>query len=338
MPGDSQPVSGKRTQETLPDGTVNTIYFVDVSGQPRWSRGLPALLETSSGGVWQSKVKTTWTQDNTSVDYPLNPRVVDTNVHDPAGNRARTAISYEQFAFTNGTSCSLPRDVSEYDANASDVLRTTRTNYNMHATYTDRRILGLPSEKLLYDGTVAGTLMSKIEFIYDEGITMEGTEQPLQHDGSNYPVGLVGGRANVTKVKRYNVDNPTEFTATTSKYNRAGSLVSSKDAFNHEVTFSYADSFSDNLSRNTFAYPTTTTDPDNFSSTAKYNFDFGAVTYKQTPKPNVTNQDAGPEQTFTFDSIGRPQQVTNLVNSAYTRFVYVGVQLKVETYTTIQNG
>jgi YD repeat-containing protein len=334
MPGESQSVSGKRSDVTLPDGTVNKIYYVGTAGtQSGWSRGLPALVETLSGGSWQRKVETSWTQDNTSVSYPLNPRVSETNIYDPSGNRARTEIIYQQQTFTNGTNCWLPRDFLEYAANATTVLRTTRTNYNTNASYTDLRILGLPSERLLYDGTEFGTLMSRVEFFYDENVSIQGTDTPIQHANPNY----VSGRANLSMVKRHNVSK-SESTTTTSKYNRAGAVVSVKDAANHEVLISYADSFSDGNSRTTLAYPTTITDPDNNSSTAKYNFDFGAVTHKQTPKPNLTISEPGPEQTFTYDSIGRLQQVTNVVNGAYTRFVYVPSQLKMETYTTIQEG
>lgn len=286
MPGESQPVSGKRTQITLADGTVNKIYFVDLTNAPRWTRGLPALVETSSGGNWQRKVKTTWTQDDINVDYPLNPRVLETNVYDPTGNRARVQIAYQQFTLDANLSCWLPRDLFEYAADATTILRTTRTNYNTNSNYTDRRILGLPSERLLYEGSVnAGTptLVSKVEFLYDESGSIQGNDAPIQHDNTSYTSSFVTGRANLSSVKRYNVNN-SQTTTTTHKYNTAGAVVSSKDPSNHEVQISYAEAFSDNNnSRNTLAYPTTVTDPDGFSSTVKYNFDFGAITYRRTP-------------------------------------------------------
>ena len=334
IPGDSQAVTGKRTDVTSPDGTVNKTYFVEATGTPRWNRGLPAMVETSSDGEWQRKVKTTWTQDNTTVDYPLNPRVVETNVYDRSENHARTEIMYEQFMLGNNLSCWLPRDLLEYAANGTTVLRTTRTNYNMHADYTNRRILGLPSEKLLYDGTVTGTLMSKTEFIYDGNGSIQGTETPVQHANPSPAT----PRGNVSTVKRYNVNNPIEATETIIKYNKAGAVVSSMDASDHEVIISYTDSFSDGVPRGTFAYPTVVQDPDDYSSTSKYNYDFGAVTYNRTPLPNQTANLPGPEQTFTFDTIGRLQQITNPVNNAYTRFVYSSADLKTETYATIHDG
>jgi hypothetical protein len=152
---DSTQASGVRAQVTTPDGTTNKLYFTGAAGTSSgWRRGLPALVNTyDSSAVLQRQVMTTWTQDNTGVSYPLNPRVSETNIFDPAGNRARTQITYQQFTFTNGTSCHLPRDVYEYAANATTILRSTRTDYNMSATYTDRRILGLVSENRLYQVT-----------------------------------------------------------------------------------------------------------------------------------------------------------------------------------------
>ena len=342
---DSTQLSGVRAEITMPDGTVDKIYFVGTAGTSSgWSRGLPVLVDTVSGGVTQRRSVKTWTQDDDSVSYLLNPRVLETNVYDPAGNRARIQVVYQQFTYTNGTSCRYPRDVFEYAADASTVLRTTRTNYNTNTAYSDRRILGLPSEKLLYEGNVNAptpVLKSKFEFVYDEAAGFVSTEVPtVQHDDTNYGANFVG-RANVTKVIRHNV-SIAESTSTSMKYNRAGGIVSTKDASDNETLISHADSFSDNTNRNTFAYPKTITNPDGYSVTAKYNFDFGAVTYKRTPKPNETDtgiaNTEGPEQTFTFDTIGRLLQITNVSNGAHVRFVYANSQLQVDTYRTIQDG
>ncbi len=352
MPDDpNTQVSGKRVEVTAPDGTMNKIYFIGTPGNSTaWRRGLPALVVTYSGGVWQRKVMTTWTQDNTSVFYSLNPRVLETNVYDPSGNHARTRIAYQHHNLPNGTSCELPRDVFEYAADGTTVLRSTRTTYNMASDYTNKHILGLVSVKSLYEGDVdnQGTLMSKVAFFYDEGSIFDdeegsivGNDEPVQHDSANYGSTVVLGRGNLSSVKRYDVTESNVFTTTSSKYNRFGSVVSSTDAADHTVKISYADSFSDGVSRNTFAYPTKVTDPDEYFSTSKYNFDFGGVTLRQTPRPNTTDpndDDPRPEQSWTFDSIGRLQQVTNLVNDAYTRFEYSTSAIRFDTYTTIQEG
>ena len=346
---DNTSQTGMRAQVTAPDDTSNKIYFIGAAGTASgWQRGLPALVNTyDSGGVLRRQVMTTWTQDNTSVSYLLNPRVTETNTYDPEGNRARVQLTYEQVTFTNGTSCQLPRDVYEYAANATDILRSTRTTYNTNTVYTDRRIIGLVSDKLLYEGNInsGGTLRSKLGFFYDESGSLQDTASPpVQHDNGNYHAGFVTGRGNLSSVKRYDVTNTLQFTTTSTKYNKTGAVISSTDASNHIVQISYSDSFSDgNNSRNTFAYPTTVTDPDGFKSTTKYNFDFGAVTYQRTPKPNETDPNGaqsqlGPEQTFSFDDKGRLTQVTNQFNQAYVRYEYPISQIRVDTYTTIQEG
>jgi YD repeat-containing protein len=338
--------SGTRAQVTAPDGTSNKIYFIGTAGTSSgWRRSLPALVNTyDSANVLQRQAMTTWTQDNTAVSYELNPRVTETNIYDPAGNRAHTQTAYQQFTYANGTSCQFPRDVFEYAANATTILRSTRVDYHTSTSYTDRRILGLVAEKRFYEGDVnnGGTLMSKVGFYYDNengASSIQGTDAPVQHDNTNYSASFITGRGNLSSVRRYDVTNTAVFTTTKTKFNTAGAIVSSRDALDHEVTVSYADSFSDgNNTRNTLAYPTTVIDPDGYSSTSKYHFDFGATTYVRTPQPNVTTNMAGPEQTLTFDVLGRLQQNTNVVNGAYTRFEYPTSQIRVDTYATIQEG
>ena len=333
--------TGKRVEVTSPDGTVDKIYFIGTTGNSSaWRRGLPALVVTYSGGVWQRKVSTNWTQDNTSVSYPLNPRITETNVYDPDGNRARTRIEYQHYNFANGTSCDLPQDVFQYAADAVTVLRSTRTVYNVDPTYANRRILGLISDKSLYEGDVTGnaSLMSKLAFFYDENGSIQGTDAPVQHDNSNYNASFVAGRGNLSSVKRYDVTNTSLFTATSARYDTSGSVVSSTDAAGHSVTIGYTDAFSDGITRNTLAYPTVMTDPGGYSSTSKYSFDFGAVTRRQTPQPNTTQNLPGPEKSWNYDSIGRLQKIENLANNAYTRFEYAPSQIRIDTYATVQEG
>jgi YD repeat-containing protein len=348
-PHDGQ-VSGKRADVTSPDGTLNKIYFIDtvfintIATPQGWQRGLPSLVVTyDNAGSWRRKSMTIWTQDNTSVSYPLNPRITETNVYDSEGNRARVRVTYQTLP---NTSCQFPRDVYEYAADASTILRSTRTDYNSSATYIDRRIMGVVSEKRLYEGDVnnGGTLAAKVGLFYDNengASSIQGTDAPVQHDNTNYSATFVTGRANLSSVRRYDVTNTSQFTTTNTKYNTAGAVISSTDASNHVTQFSYADSFSDGTPRNTLAYPTMLKDPDQYEYPTKYNFDFGAVTYRRTPKPNATtdpDRNDGPEQILTYDPVGRLQQVTNQVNSAYTRYVYSSAGTRVDTYATIQEG
>lgn len=342
MPDGSRP-TGMRAQVTGPDGTSDKIYFIGTVQASGWRRGLRALVNTyDNTGVLQRQSVTTWTQDDPdpSISYPLNPRVIETNMHDPAGNRARVETTYQKLTLPDGTSCHFPRDTYEYAG--TNIVRSTRTEYNANATYTSRRILGLVSETQLFEGDInnGGTLLSKVGFNYDEDGSVTGTESPIQHDDEKYGSTVVAGRANLSSTKRYNAANTAQFTIDSNKFNIAGAAVSTKDALNHEAKISYDDAFSDGVTtRKTFAYPTTLTDADGYKTNISYNFDFGAVASKRTPQPNTTATTlAGPEQSFSFDSIGRVQKITSLFNNSYARFEYATNNLRVDTYATIQEN
>ena len=88
-----------------------------------------------------------------------------------------------------------------------------------------------------------GTLRSKFAFFYDESASISGSDAPVQQDNINYSSTFVVGRGNLSSVNRYDVTNTNVFTTTSSKYNTAGSIVSSTDAASHPVTIGYADSF-----------------------------------------------------------------------------------------------
>ncbi len=333
--------TGTLAQVTQPDGTYHRIYFPGTVGTSTgWQRGMPSLVETyDSTHARQRQSVSTWTQDNTSVPYILNPRIVETNVYDPAGNRARTSVTYQPVGLPDGTSCHLPQDVREYEANAITVLRRTHVEYNLDSTYTNRRIVGLVSEKLIYEGD-QGAVKSKVSFQYDESGSIQGSDAPVQHDNTNYGATLVSGRANVSSVKRHDVINTGQFTMSRVRYNTAGAAVASIDPLNHQVAISYADSFSDgNNSRNTLAYLTAMTDADGFTSVIQYSFDFGAVTRTQTPPPE--GQTVGAIKHYIYDSIGRTEKVATEfdgnLNYSYTRFVY-SAQNRIDTYSTFKDS
>lgn len=339
IPNTSQ--TGLLAKVTQPDGTYQKLYYGSSAGSPAWQHGLLLRTDTyDSSDTVQRTATTAWTQDVTTsgTTYQLNPRVTETNISDPAGNLVRSIISYAANTL-DGTTVNLPEDVREYEANGTTQLRRTHIEYNLSSTYTSttRRIIGLVSEKSLYSGASGSeTLMSKVTFEYDASGSLQGTDAPVQHDNDNFSSSVVAGRGNVSSVTRHNVSNSST-TTSTIKYNTAGSVVSSTDPLSHTVGISYSDSFSDNgNSRNTLAYPTTITDPGSFTTTTKYNFDFGAVTSKQTPMPNYTTNTAGPIQYIAYDSIGRVQQLTNSVNSAYTKYQY-GPNF-VRTYSTVNNA
>jgi YD repeat-containing protein len=318
---------------TTPDGTL----YKDIYGTG-WQRNLVTTSEVWSGGVKQKWTTNTWTQDNTGVSYQTNPRVTQTLVQDGTNQRL-TTIDYQTFSLPSGASCSLPRDVYEYQGGSGSALyRRSRTDYNLDANYlsTTRRILGLPSAKYLCDATQgvapctdsSGTsLKGKTTFLYDESGSLQNQASQTQHDDTNFGSGFVAGRANLSSTRRYNVDNLAQYTATTATYNTGGSVLTTTDAANHTTTIEYTDSFSDSVNRNTFAYPTKVKDPDwnastapNNYSTVQYHYDLGMIT--RTQGPTLAGQTQGLTQTIAYDSAGRLDRVTTVNTGAYQRYWY----------------
>lgn len=318
-------------QVTTPDGTVQKQFFATTG----WQRGLPTTSETWTGGVKKKWTELQWEQACAGTYYPCNPRVYESNIYDDtdgngtSDNRRRVTTSF--------TSFNLPFDVYEYDSNATTVLRRTRTEYNLTTTYTNRRIIGLPSRVTLYDG--ASAEQSKVEFFYDEGGYLQATSAtPTGHDSTNYGIGFVAGRGNQTSVRRYDVGNQS-YVEWKTGYNITGSPTFSRDPLYGttaaQVAISYDDKWvnasgNDAPNLNTFAYPTTITDQDNYSTTIKYNFDIGAVRRTINPK--------GASVLHEYDGYGRRWRTTNEVNGAYTYFTFDSMQSWIASYSTIEAG
>jgi len=327
-------------QVTAPDGTIYKEFFT--ADYNNWRRGLVSRTEVYDPKDTGTPAKTTftdWTQDDTNVAYPLNPRATATTISDSDGNRRRTTIEYDTFG--------LASDVFEWgpaDANGWNLLRRTHTDYELSPAYVSQRIIGRSKQQFLFGPEDYGQrLYSKMSYEYDTGgefLTDQGN--PVQHDANYGTTAVV--RGNVTKAIRWDVNYETDITHTTAAtvgYNTSGSAVFSRDALQHQTTISFTDSFSSNGTDTTtapgltLAYPTTVTDPDGFSATARYNYDLGIATRSEGPPPLGHQQ--GAIQTVEYDSAGRVKRTTNAVNGAYTRFVYPLSQTIVNKFTTIND-
>jgi len=297
-----------------PDGTVYKEFY-----GTGWQKRLPQQTQIwSADGTEQKWTTATWTHDGaTNASYPTNPRATESNIYDAAGNRRRTTIDYQ-------ASFGLPSLVTEYAADASTPLRFTVHGYKNDDAYVSRRIIGLPYVDYVFDGN--WQLASKISYEYDWRDGYMNTQAPsLQHDTANYGSNLDVGRGILVAVRRWNVnaqdDASQAIWVVQRGYNLAGDIIFTRDAAGHQTNINYGDSFSDgNNSRNTLGYPTAVTDPDGFSSSVQYNYDFGAKTRMLGPPP--TGQAQGVVQSFYYDSAGRVQQMTTENNWAYTRFYY----------------
>jgi RHS repeat-associated protein len=321
---------GSWAQQTTPNGTIYKEFFATLG----WQTGLTTGTEVWSGGVKKKWTTIAWIQDNTGLSYQKNVRPYDTSIYDEAGNRRRTEISYSSFNLPNSTA--LPTEVKEYAADGTTLLRRKTITYIDAQPYIDRRVLGLVREVIVYDGN--NVPQSKVWHDYDwfNDDYWVATPQPAtQHDAS----GTAPGRGNLCWIGRWDVSDVNNFGKVSHsfiKYNRTGSVTKVEDHFGQGPTISYTDSFSDAVNRNTFAYPSTVTDADGFQALKKYNFDFGAVTWVQTPSPNVGQ--TAPTQTLAYDSAARLQQLTSGVNGAYVRWVYPANGTSVQSFRTIVAG
>ena len=311
---------------TAPDGTIYKEYY-----GTGWQKGLTTLSEVWSGSVKQKWITTAWTQDNTGVSHEVNPRVTETNVYessDPSDNRRRTTIDYGSYA-----QWGLPYMVREYAADAATPIRETFTDYDLSQAFVDRRIIGLV---LAVHVTNVSSWLVKLGYTYDNPSQLQALPTAATQHDSSYSTSFTA-RGNVTAVARWDVTditNPAKALTTQIRYNTTGAVIATIDPSGHQNTIAYVDSFSDNLDRNTFAYPTTFTDADNFSSTVQYNFNFGAKTRTEGPPP--AEQTQGEIQTITYDNIGRLADIKTENNEAYTRYVY-GANF-VRSFSTVNNA
>jgi YD repeat-containing protein len=280
---------------TAPDGTV----YKEIYGSG-WQSGLTTGSELWSGGVKKKWTSTTWTQENPTVSYLLNPRVIQTDINDAENNHRKTVIDYSNATYA---AYSLPYGVVEYAADGATLMRSTWFDYKLDQQYLDKRIIGLVWWEHVYDH-VAGGYAAKTTYEYDEGQINSQATNAANHD-PNFSTSA--GRGNVTSVSRWDVtdiNNGNKAHTSHATYDAAGSVLTSSDALNHSNSIEYSPSFA-------YAYPTTVRDADNNPSTAQYNFDTGAVTHTQGP-PTQGSQGLtqGAIQDMAYDSAGRLQWIT----------------------------
>jgi YD repeat-containing protein len=168
-------------------GAANTFKRGLVTSVETWAQSTPGqygLVRTT---------QTTWTQDDKTLSYQLNPRVSVSEVFDPQGNHTGTTVSYTSFG--------LATDAYEWSGTSSGVLRRTHTEYDLDPAYVNLRVIGLVSSESVYDEH--GDVASKTSYTYDQGGEfLQGQGEPVQHDGASYGPTFVMGRGLVTSVRR----------------------------------------------------------------------------------------------------------------------------------------
>lgn len=226
----------------------------------------------------------------------------------------------------------LPYGVKEYAADGVTEIRQTFTDYNLSQAYLDRRIIGLISEVHLTD---VSSWQGKITYGYDDPARLQNVPSAATQHDTGYNSSFTA-RGNVTSISQWDftdIVNPAKRLTTYTNYYTTGSPASTTDPAGHTNSIAYTDSFSDSINRNTFAYPTTLTDADGFSSYVQYNYDLGATTRTQSPAP--AGQSQGAIQTMDYNSLGQLQRITTANNGAYKYFWY-GADYAA-SYSTVNN-
>jgi len=323
---------------TSADGVVYKEFY-----GAGWQKRLPIQTETWWVGVRQKWTTKTWTQENTSVGYQVNPRVTETNIYDSFDHHHRTTFGYTPpFSLPEGGTGVLASDVYEYaaDGAAVPIMRRSHIDYDLTSTYlsSSRRIIGLPMAKYVCEGSQTeaqcnassgSALVSRVSFQYDETGSVQYQGAPVQHDTA-YDSTSITGRGNLSSTRRYDASpGSSQYVSSSSIYNTTGSVWKTIDPLGHQVEITYADAFAANgttldssLSFSTLAYPTVVKNADGYTLSSRYHYDIGSITWKQTPQPNTTANNPGPEQKYSYDNAGRVDRITNLANNAYTRYVY----------------
>jgi len=308
---------GSWTQVTMPD---NSTIYKELFATSGWQSGLTTGTEIWSGGVKKKWTTVAWTQDDVNLAYQKNPRPFDTSIYDEAGNRRRIETFYT--SYYSLSPMALPTEVKEYAADGVTVARRTTTTYfDGGPAYLERRVLGLLREVIVYDGS--NQPQSKVWYDYDWGNDYwTATPQAATHHDAT---GTAAGRGNLCWIGRWDVSDVNNFDKSSRsyiKYNKTGSVIATFDHYWRGNTISYTDS----NGGTTYAYPTSVTDADGFTSTAEYNYDIGALT--KTIAPSKGTGQTGDlvqylEYRMTYDSAGRMDRITNQNSGAYTRYVYL---------------
>jgi hypothetical protein len=308
-----------------PNGNVTNTYV----GESGWKEGLPIRTDDYAAGNGLELKRSSWmkwTQDDMNLTYILNPRVTDSKVGDGT-NFKKTSTEYLLWPNSTVAKYGLVSAANVYDTDLSTVLKRVETDYNLSSTYTDKRIIGLPSETRGYGRETSGlNLMSKITYAYDdENFSLESNQiiSPAQHDNSAYGSSFIAGRGNLTLTTRHDVTGQTVSVTSRVRYDIAGSPVAHLDPLNRKVAINYTDVFNTTGNPASYAYPTTVTDPAGNSSTAIYRYDIGANVEANSPAP--AGNTYGKKTKRIFDDKGRLERDSIYINTtehSYVRYEY----------------
>jgi YD repeat-containing protein len=190
----------------------------------------------------------------------------------------------------------LISEVDNYDLGASphgSLFRKTLVTY----ASLGNGISDLPSSVTVKDGS--GNQRSQQLLGYDE-TGVSGTTSVPQH------VAISGSRGNQTTLTQWVSSTATSLVSRFT-YDDTGNLLSSTDPAGNATAYSYVDSFSDGVNRNSLAYLTQTTAPNTGSPSVGH---VGKTTYEPNTGLRTSTGDTNNNQTtYTYDALLRALQI-----------------------------
>lgn len=226
---------------TDPNG-FTTRTNLAVSG---WQTGLVTSTDVEKNSVVLHSMFNTYTQDNTSVSYPTNPRLINALTFNDAGQQSQVSYSYDSFGNVN--------QVQEYGF-GNVFARKTQTDFQTSSAYTALNILNRPLETRIYDAS--GNLVDKIDYAYDSmsslSVTVTGAKN---HDDTDYGSAMLT-RGNLSSTTRYPTPSSTTGAITRNfTYDTAGNLRTAQvdccqsESINYSSITQYA--FPDSVTKGT---------------------------------------------------------------------------------------
>jgi RHS repeat-associated protein len=266
------------------------------------TNGVAGAVLSRNSVTWVQQAPVSWcTQFGCTADSapPNNPRVTDatTTLTDVTPN----LISKKTYLYDDTFKINNTNSVKEYDFGSGSVgplVRELRTTYVTSATYTGNsvHIMKLPTQISLYDA--AGQEKTRTTYEYDNYAADSNhaaltDRTAISGHNSTYTTSFTA-RGNVTAVTNYLIVNNAVTGSITaySKYDKAGNVISSKDARGYTTTFDYTDRFGgpDGNARlnagslelnaaghNSFAFPTLVTNHLGHTTYAQFDYYLGEV-------------------------------------------------------------
>jgi RHS repeat-associated protein len=308
--------------------------------------------------TFEQRAAVSWWTGAADAAPPNDPRLTQTvTTLADTGQVTKQTFSYDQY--NNQT------DVYEYDyaaGAAGALVRRTHTDY-----LTTNSINGVAYDTLNpnssspdISATVHLRSLPVQQKVFDADGLTERARTSYEYDNYTadaYHAALVnrpgitgmdaafttlnGKRGNATRVSRWLLSSATSIN-TYALYDIAGNVVSAIDGRGKTTTISYADSFSDGVSRNTYAFPTLTTSPipdptgtygtnTALISSTMYDYSTGLVTASTDANGKTTYLD------YSNDPLDRLKTVTRPAGGGTTAYHYndVAGNLYVRTVTSL---